>query len=59
VWHRGAVLRQPRFALGPGQELGSVVGEVLRVHDAEIPGLQGVGKMDKDPDLKRRLWKPG
>jgi hypothetical protein len=53
------VLRQPRFALGPGQELGSVVGEVLRVHDAEIPGLQGVGKMDKDPDLKRRLWKPG
>jgi hypothetical protein len=49
----GAIIRQPRLALRPGQELVAVVGEVLRVHDIEIACLQGVGKMDKDADLKR------
>jgi hypothetical protein len=48
-----AIRRQTRLACGPRQELGPVVAEILGAGDVDIPGLQGIGQMDKDADLKR------
>jgi hypothetical protein len=47
-----AVSGQARLACRPRQELVPVVAEVLRASNVDISGLQGVGQMDKNTNLK-------
>ena len=49
----GAVAWQPSLALGPGQELGAVVGEGFGADDEQVTGLQGIGQVDEHAHLQR------
>ena len=49
----GAVAWQPGFALGPGQELGAVVGEGFGPNDEQVTGLQGIGQVDEHAHFQR------
>ena len=50
---RRAIGRQPLLAFRPREELGPVIGEILRAHHIEIASLQGISQVDEDADFER------